>query len=94
MVEEIKKYTNMTMEVIMTFFSKIFRKERTAKVICKCGAKYKVDYSNIFNSETDEKRKLCFYTYCKVCDRITFLDESKLSKRYVKKTYKEHKWCN
>ncbi len=78
----------------MTFLSKIFRKEKTAKVICKCGAKHKIDYASIFTSETCEKRKLCFYTYCKICDRIVYFDESKLSRRFVKKVYNDHKWCN
>lgn len=76
----------------MTFFSKIFRKEKTAKVICKCGAKYNVCYSNIFNSETCEKRELCFYTYCKNCGKINFIEQSKLSRSFVKGVYKNHKW--
>lgn len=76
----------------MTFFSKIFRRTRTAKVNCKCGTEYKVDYLNIFTSETDERRRLCFYTYCKKCDRVVFIEQNKLSKRFVRDTYKNHKW--
>ncbi len=78
----------------MTFLSKIFRRTRTAKVICKCGTEYKVDYLSVFNSETDERRKLCFYTYCKDCGKIVFFDQAKLSARFVRRIYKEHKWCN
>ncbi len=67
-------------------------KKETVAVSCSCGASYEEECDGLGTMPTGYKGRIAFYTRCKHCEEMIYVDEMKLSKSYIRRAYRNHIW--
>ncbi len=67
--------------------------EKTATAACvSCKKDHLVAYEDISTIETGYKGKISFYSSCPECGTRVYFDEVKLSRTFVRRAYRTHRW--
>ena len=68
------------------------KKELVAVKCNNCGASYDEECDGLGTMSTGYKGRISFYTRCKHCEEMIYIDENKLSKKCINNAYKNHVW--